>query len=179
MTLPPLPIAQWDASLTSVIDDMKGAPLNVHRLMANNPALLNAWWNFRNYMVAGGTLGKRRGELVILRVAMRAKAWYEWASHVDRALKAGISLDEIMAVQDATISDDWHASEHDLLLAVDQLMDEKRISRDLLERLSVHFSKAQIMDIMALHGMYVTLAYLIKTWGWSLMTKCRRAFPKL
>lgn len=178
MTLTPLPVSEWDASLAGVIDDMKGAPLNVHGLMAHNPALLKAWWSFRNHMVAGGALGPRRGELVILRVAVRAGAWYEWGSHVDRALRVGISLDEIMAVQDTSVSDDWNAAERDLLLAVDELTDRKSISADLLKRLSVNYSNSQVLDIMALHGMYATLASMIKTWRLELDEAVQTRLPE-
>lgn len=177
MTLIPLHPTQWDTSLTSIIDDMKGEPLNVHRLMAHNPALLSAWWNLRNYLVTGGSLGKRRGELLILRVAVRAKAWYEWGSHVDRALDAGLTLDDINCVQQATIVDHWDIPERDLLAAADQLFDNHRLSQDFLERLAVHFSPAEIMDMMALHGMYTTLAHMINTWGLELDDAVRARLP--
>ena len=93
--LDPLQVADWDSSLSSIIDEMNGEPLNVHKLMANNPALLKAWWNFRNYSITGGALGTRLGELVILRVAVHMRAWYEWASHVERSIARGLSMDEI------------------------------------------------------------------------------------
>jgi len=75
--LAPLPVADWDDSLAQVMEDMHAQPLNVHALMANHPELLKAWWYFRNYVVVGGDLGKRSGELVILRVALHMKSWYE------------------------------------------------------------------------------------------------------
>ena len=82
----PLPLPEWDDSLERVLDDMDGQPLNVHGLMANHPDLLNAWWDYRNYSVRGGALDQRDCELVILRVAVHMRNWYEWAAHVDRAL---------------------------------------------------------------------------------------------
>ena len=88
--LTPLPADQWNESLSNVLSDMNDAPLNVHKLMAHNPGLLQAWWNFRNYSVRGGTLGSRLAELLILRVSVHISAWYEWASHVDRALQCGL-----------------------------------------------------------------------------------------
>jgi hypothetical protein len=78
----PLPNEEWDESIAHIKKEMKGRPLKVHGLMANHPQLLKAWWNFRNYSVQGGDLGPRKAELVILRVALHMKAWYEWASIV-------------------------------------------------------------------------------------------------
>ena len=65
----------WDPSLNFIIEQMNGKPLNIHKLLAKHPKLLIAWWNFRNYSVQGGDLGRRQGELVILRVASNLKSW--------------------------------------------------------------------------------------------------------
>ena len=97
--LEPLATQYWDQALDKVMADTKGAPIHVHQLMAHNPKLLEAWWDFRNHCVEGGTLGNRAGELVILRVAVHMQAWYEWGSHVDRALVCGLTIDEINQVQ--------------------------------------------------------------------------------
>lgn len=95
----PLHPKEWDESLKHVIADMKGRPLNVHGLMANHPDLLNAWWDFRNYSVRGGALEQRDCELVILRVAVQVRSWYEFASHVERGIAAGLSIEEIENVR--------------------------------------------------------------------------------
>lgn len=163
--LSPLPVENWDQDLSDIVTDMNGAPINVHKLMAHNPALLNAWWNFRNYSVAGGTLGNRLGELVILRVGVQLAAWYEWGSHVDRSLRCGLSLEEINAVSLRDIGPQWARNEAALLRAVDELVEEKCICGSTLSELSKHFSNPQILDIIAIHGMYVTLGCMINTWG--------------
>lgn len=163
--LSPLLVGDWDQGLKDIVTDMNGAPINVHKLMAHNPALLNAWWNFRNYSVAGGTLGNRLGELVILRVGVQLAAWYEWGSHVDRSLKCGLFLEEINAVSQREIGPQWAKNEAALLKAVDELVEEKRITPSTLSELSERFSTPQILDIIAIHGMYVTLGCMINTWG--------------
>ncbi len=158
-------IGDWDSSLTHIVSDMHGAPINVHKLMAHNPGLLNAWWDFRNYSVNGGSLGPRLGELVILRVAVHLSAWYEWGSHVDRALRCGLTLSEIEAVLDASVGEAWAKPEAALLLSVDDLIKNHQISQPVLNDLASHFDTAQIMDVIAIHGMYVILGCMIKTWG--------------
>jgi hypothetical protein len=55
-------VSDWDESLAEVVDDMASEPLNVHKLMAHNPALFKAWWDFRNHSVSGGALGKRSAD---------------------------------------------------------------------------------------------------------------------
>lgn len=175
--LSPLPVEQWSDQLEHVIADMQGEPINVHKLMAHNPGLLKAWWDFRNYSVAGGSLGKRLGELVILRTAIHMQAWYEWASHVERALACGITASEIDQVKQRVPGPDWADHEGLLLQAVDQLMLEQRISVGLMAQLHQYFSQQQVMDIIAIHGMYVILGNMINTWGLALDESVRDRLP--
>jgi 4-carboxymuconolactone decarboxylase len=181
--LEPLPAADWDSSLTSIIDEMNGEPLNVHKLMANNPALLKAWWNFRNYSVTGGALGRRLGELVILRVAVHMRAWYEWASHVERSLACGILMDEIERVRkvapQGVFQESWEESEALLLAAVDELIANQRLSPASLQKLKVHYDDRQLMDLMAIHGMYIILGCMINTWGLELDTEVKVKLPAM
>ena len=163
--LTPLASEEWDASLSNVIEDMNGAPINVHKLMANNPALLQAWWNFRTYTVNGCSLGSRKTELVILRVGIQLSAWYEWGAHVDRATKCGLTLDEINAVSKREIGPQWSHDEANLLAAVDELVENRFLSKALRIRLDEDFTPPQQLDIIAIHGMYSTLGSMINTWG--------------
>jgi len=164
----PLPLKEWDASLDHIVNDMRGRPLNVHGLMANHPELLDAWWAYRNYAVRGGELAQRDCELVILRVAVHMRSWYEWASHVDRGLASGLSLEEIETIHEGADAADWSDRDELLLSSVDELVKERGISPTTQSGLAEHFSANQVMDIIAIHGMYMTLACMINTWGLSL-----------
>lgn len=174
----PLPVNQWHQSLAGISQDMKGHPINVHKLMAHHPALLKAWWNFRNYSVAGGDLGSRKGELVILRTAVHLRAWYEWGSHVQRGLACGLTMDEIERVKQGSQAAGWSAEESCLLKAVDQLFFDNGLSKELETNLREHFSLQQIMDIVAIHGMYVILGEMINTWGLELDEHVRTSLPE-
>lgn len=173
----PLPVKQWDASLDHVADDMNGRPLNVHGLMANNPALLNAWWNYRNYAVQGGALEQRDCELIILRVAVHMRSWYEWAAHVDRGLASGLSIEEIERVRRGPGASGWDTHDVLLLQSVDELIKERDIDSATQEKLAEHFSANQVMDIIAIHGMYVTLGCMINTFGPALDKSIERRLP--
>lgn len=159
----PLDVDHWPSDLSNVAADMNGAPINVHKLMAHNPALLQAWWGFRNYAVNGGTLGARLGELVILRVGVHLGAWYEWGSHVDRATRIGLSNGAIFATLNP--QPDLPAGEGLILTAVDELMAGHAITKPTRAALEQHLTTAQIMDVIAIQGMYVILGGFINTWG--------------
>ena len=173
----PLPISAWDPSLVRVLDDMRGQPLNVHALMAHHPELLNAWWSFRNHSVAGGALGRRSGELVILRVAVQMKSWYEWASHVTRALECGLNLAEIERVRLGPKAPGWEDADALLLEAVDELLSGHAIAAGTLDKLSSHYDTRQIMDLIAIQGMYVILGGMLNTWGLELDERVRENLP--
>lgn len=163
--LEPLPVDRWDASLSGVVDDMGGRPLNVHRLMANNPALLAAWWSLRNHSVRGGELSPRQRELVILRVAVHMRCWYEWASHVERGLAAGLSAGEIERVKTGADARDWAADEALVIRVVDELVIERGVSANTRAGMEGLLSSGQLLDLMAIVGMYQTLGTMINTWG--------------
>lgn len=173
----PLPPDQWDPSLQHILDAMNGQPLRVHCLLANHPALFSAWWNYRMHSVQGGDLEQRDCELVILRVAVRMKAWYEWAAHVDRGLAAGMSLEDVLRVATGPAADAWSQKDSALLLAVDQLLDQQRIDSESRATLEIFFSKTQIIDIISLQGMYVTIACLIGTWPIEIEDDIARRLP--
>ena len=143
---------------------MQGRPLNIHALMAHQPGLLAAWWQYRNYIVRGGDLSQRDTELLILRVAVRLGVWYEWASHVDRGLEAGLTRDEIERVKTGASASGWSVQETVLLQAVDQLTEQHRIEQSTQEALAHHYTEKQVMDMIAIQGVYVTLACMLQTW---------------
>ena len=168
----------WDSSLNHILKQMKGKPLNIHKLMANHPTLLGAWWNFRNHSVSGGSLGNRKGELVILRVSVHLKSWYEWASHVDRALHCGLTLEEIRNVNSPLSESNWKTDEFLLLLAVDELISLRSISVKTYNKLKKYFNDQQIMDIVAIHGMYIILGCLINIYDLNLDTDIASRLPE-
>jgi alkylhydroperoxidase family enzyme len=178
LNIAPLPVADWDPSLAKVRHDMHGRPLNVHALMAHHPDLLNAWWNFRNHAVAGGSLGKRNGELVILRVAVRMRSWYEWASHVERALACGLSMVEIERVRKGSQAEGWTLSEACLLQAVDELLTGHAITPATLAQLADHFDSRQVLDLIAIQGMYVILSGILNTWDVELDRQVMDRLPR-
>ena len=157
----PLPAAEWPASLDEVLADMKGKPINVHGLMAHHPELLRAWWRFRNHTVKGGTLPERERELVILTVARHMRNDYEWQSHVDRGLAAGLTEEEIERVRTGTGG--WTAKDAVLLEGVHGLLTDHAVSGECLARMRQLFTLDQVMDVIFIHGAYVILGCLLNT----------------
>ena len=129
------------------------------------------------HSVAGGTLGARNAELVILRTAWHLRSWYEWASHVERGLAAGLTMGDIERVKAGPDTDGWESPEHLLLQAVDDLQAAHRIREQTLAELDAHFDAPQLLDLVAIHSVYLMLGHVINTWGLELDEHVRKALP--
>lgn len=172
------PIGDWDASLTPVVDDMRGRPLNVHKLLANHPDLLGAWWSLRMHIVSGGSLEQRQAELIILRTAAHTAQWYEWASHVARGLACGLSMDEIERVIEGPDASGWSSVDALLLGAVDELQSTHSLSNAMRRSLAEHFDSKQLLDLIALHSTYVFLGAILNTWETDLDEQVVQQLPE-
>ena len=178
VTLTAVPTGDWDESLRQIIDDMNGRPLNVHGLIANNPALLTAWWPFRQHVVAAGALEPRYAELAILRTAVHSRAEYEWLSHVDRGHAAGLSFEEIERVMAGPSADGWSEADALLLHAVDELAAHQGLQPDTRDALTALIGDAAVLDLIAIHGTYVMLACMLNTWNIDLDTHVAERLKK-
>lgn len=168
---------QWDSVLQPIIDDMHGKPLNVHGLLANHPNLISAWWEFRNYAVNGGELQQADCELLILRVAHNIGCWYEWASHIDRGTQAGLSSQHFEWARGDTATIQAPPQICALLNAVDQLMLGRGLAKDAQAQLQPYYTSKQVMDVIAIHSLYLMLGNMIHTWGLDLDTHVERRLP--
>lgn len=173
-----LPADDWDATLESVLADMHGRPLNIHKLLANNPLLLHAWWPLRMYIVTGGSLGSRNAELVVLRTAVQRASWYEWASHVVRGLSCELSMAEIERVVAGPSADGWELQDAALLTAVDELELDGAIKPATVESLGLYFDQQNVLDLIAIHATYVMLGMILTTWPVSLDEHVSAALPQ-
>jgi alkylhydroperoxidase family enzyme len=110
------------------------------------------------------TLPVRSRELMIVRIAARARAVYEWDQHVRIARRAGVADEEIL--QAATGSwQDLDELDRVLLAATDSLIDRYGVDDDLWLRLQAHLSVQQIIDVLYTVGQYLTIATVINTLG--------------
>jgi 4-carboxymuconolactone decarboxylase len=159
----PLNPDQWPPELGKISQEL-GNPLNVHRIMAHNPALTQAWMPYRNYIVADSSLEPRHRELLILRTAVNCASDYDWEHHVVRGRAAGLSDDEIQRVKAGPEAEAWKPEEALLLRAADECRRDSIITDGTYASLSRYFDLAQQLDIMATVGMYLTLAAIVRTY---------------
>jgi alkylhydroperoxidase family enzyme len=176
----PLPREEWDddvrtalatgfsesvaTRLTSRGPDAAPVP-NVLGTLMRHPRLAGPFLAYNNVLLFAPTLDPRARELVILRVAARTDATYEWAQHVRMAADAGVSDAEVAAVRDDAATSGWSPLEAALLAAADELVDGYRVADDTWEVLADHLDEQQLMELVFVVGTYTALAMAFNSFG--------------
>lgn len=139
-------------------------PLNVMTTLAHHPALYAAWQHLAGTLF-WSELDPRVRELVILRSAWRSRAAYEWAQHASIGLEAGLTPEEIRRIPDGPGAEGWSPADAGILRAVDELIDERRLSDASWSALAGRFPAPQLLLFTMLAGHYVMLAGVLNSAG--------------
>jgi AhpD family alkylhydroperoxidase len=135
---------------------------NAVSTFVNHPDLTRSYLTFSFYLLRSSTLSERLRELAVLRVAHLTACAYEWDEHVVIGTKAGLSEDDILALQKGEAADEFDRT---VLAAVDELLEETRISDQTWAALGKKFDTRQLMDFVFTVGGYHMLAMALNTFG--------------
>lgn len=139
-------------------EDPTDIVVNVHRAMANNPRVMDAWveWARTLYDEVGAA---RTRELAILAVARATDSWYVWHQHVSVALEEGVSQSEILAISDQAF-DEFTPAETAVLEYVTAVATEGPDDR-LHDELSRHYDDSMVLALVFLAAEYVAVGRVI------------------
>jgi AhpD family alkylhydroperoxidase len=164
-----LPADQWDDavqhSLAGMLPEERRNPRDAGNALATfvrHPKLTRAFLRFNSYLLFGSTLAPRLREVAILRVAHRRGCGYEWSHHVELAKEAGLSADEIAAIQRGDPGDEFDRT---VLSAVDELDEKSSLSDAVWAALGERLDERQRMDLIFTIGAYGLLAMALNTFG--------------
>jgi len=138
---------------------------NVLAVLLHHPALAGPWLAYNGVLLGRPSIEPRHRELMILRVAWRARADYEWLQHVRLGKQLGITDEEILAISRGGPDDRWTPLEADLLAATDQLLDHHRIDDPTWARLAESFDERQLVELVFVVGTYSCLAMAFNSFG--------------
>lgn len=172
--LMPIPADQWDDVAVAAIREAfparavqafrtKGLAPNVLATMLHHPPLAASFNRFGNVLLAEPAIGHRERELMLLRVAWRTRARYEWVHHVRLAKTYGLDAHDVAAIAQGD-SESWSPLERDLVAATDQLLDHYRIDDDTWCRLRGLLNDAQLVELPFIVGAYTSLAMAFNSW---------------
>lgn len=135
--------------------------LNFSRVIVENPGLYRTLIPLIGQLISQSTLPPRDREVLILRTLRLSEEVYEYQHHLLIAAKAGMTAAEIEAA--ASASAELAPFDQALVRAVDELMREQRIGDPTWRSLAERYSKAQLMEVVAVVGLYVLMAMLTKS----------------
>ncbi|WP_299361588.1 carboxymuconolactone decarboxylase family protein [uncultured Paracoccus sp.] len=156
----PLGDDDWPEAAADLRDGFAGR-LNVYRTMAHHPDLLAAWAPLRGHVVQSSVLTPEQSEIVILRTGHHLGAEYEWAHHVVRGRKAGLSDDRI-AAQRGPI-DRMQGDDALLAGAVDELFARRRMAPETIAAVHDRLGPQAVLDVMATVGFYNVLGFIVNS----------------
>jgi len=138
---------------------------NALATMMHHPALMGPFLVYNNVLLQTPALTPRQRELMVLRVAWRTRARYEWVQHLRLAPRVAITPDEIAAIADGPGAPAWSPLEADLLAATDQLVDHYRVDDETWDRLAKQFDERQLVELVFVVGTYTGLAMAFNSFG--------------
>jgi alkylhydroperoxidase family enzyme len=142
-------------------------PLKLFRTFARNLPFSAAMGPLGGYLLSRGRDGGagydvRARELVIDRVTARCACEYEWGVHIaSYARKAELTDDQIYSTVHGGPEDPcWDARDRAVLSMADELHDFGSLTDATFATLSVHYSEAIIIELLALAGWYHAISYV-------------------
>lgn len=141
-------------------------PLNLYRTVARHPQLFSMLVDggllSRHGLAWFGTMAHGERELLILRTTARSYAAYEWQVHVHFFGKSS-GLSEIQIAATAQTQPDrqlWTKRQWLLLRLADSLSDTFSVDDRLWSELAQEFTDAEVIEFVALCGLYLTVSML-------------------
>ncbi|HVV75500.1 MAG TPA: carboxymuconolactone decarboxylase family protein [Mycobacteriales bacterium] len=177
--LPPLPRSEWDdesaaavrAAMPAVAAErfLAGDPdaprlANGITTLLHHPQLAAKFLAFNGQLLWDPALSPRLRELVVLRVARRTRAPYEWVQHAKLSQRYDVTPEEVEAI---AIGDDgvFEELEAVVLTATDQLLDRYRVDDEIWQRLAAVLDAKALVELMFIVGTYTSLAMVFNGLG--------------
>lgn len=138
---------------------------NLFLMLMHNFRLFWSWLGFAKRMMPFGELPRRETELAILRVGWLCRCRYEWGQHVDIALRAGVTAEEIQRVAQPEIDTKWEPQVLALLNACDELHRDRMLSKSTWDALAAHYDQRLLLEAVMLINHYLMLAGVLNSTG--------------
>jgi len=157
----------FDEAVTGALRPMSrfGPPIALFRTLAHNPPLTGASMHgLGGYFLSRRlSIDLRTRELVIDRVCARCGCDYEFGIHVlTFAAKAELTAEQVRSLARGDVRDACWTDPRDrsVIALVDIVHDTATVDDATWAAASVHFTPAQLLDLLALAGWYHAISYL-------------------
>jgi uncharacterized peroxidase-related enzyme len=135
----------------AALEKKSGKPNHFYRTMANRPEVLKNFVPLYGAIVGPGLVERRLKELVYLAVSFANECAYCSAAHMASGKKAGISDDEMTALQ--TEQDPPFSAPERAAIQYARELTRTADAQDTRDALAEHFSSEQIVEITLIAAM--------------------------
>jgi alkylhydroperoxidase family enzyme len=146
-------------------DPSRPKGLNALGMLALHPELATAYHRFNAHILFNTRLTQRQREMLVLRVAHRRNATYEWTQHVVLAGDADLGDEDVARIVEGPDAPGWAPLDAALLRATDELLDDALISDTTWADLSAELGVEQLLDVIFTVGAYDVLAMAFRSFG--------------
>jgi alkylhydroperoxidase family enzyme len=135
--------------------------INLIRLAFHSPQMGAAFTRLGVAQLTSLALNTKLRELLILQVATFMKSEYEWAQHQAIARAAGVTDEQIAAIQQGQTESDLFAEEERALLRfVSKIAEPTPMPETAFNEAKQYFSNQELVEIVVLQGFYYSVAKL-------------------
>ncbi|MCX5809270.1 MAG: carboxymuconolactone decarboxylase family protein [Proteobacteria bacterium] len=156
------PISPEIEEIYNELVSKRGYIYDLYRSLLNHPELARRIGDLGSYLRFGtGVLPGSVRELVILFIARRIGAAYEWVMHVPTAIQEGIPETVIEAIRTESIPQGLDQIQQSALTAVQHVLKHQSIPRDIQDELIKASGVKGVVELAVLCGFYQMIAAVI------------------
>jgi alkylhydroperoxidase family enzyme len=138
--------------------------LNVARMIANSSeAVFHNFSRLGNSLMTRGKLDKKLREIAILRNGRVCGSLYEYTQHVPIAKAAGLTDEQVAAVDDWEPAKCFNEVERLVLRFTDEIARNVKGSKATLEALQKHLGPGEIVELIMAIGFWGMVARVLET----------------
>ena len=159
-----MPLAKADEQLEQIRQLLtRPDTLNVLRLLANAPNVFDGWAQMAGQLFESPTFTPRMREVIILRVAHLQDSPYELAQHVVFGRKAGLTDQQIDALENKADLDaaGFSGDERSVIDTVTELCATRRLSDDTFAAAHTLLGDEALTELLMIVSCYYGLALVL------------------
>lgn len=136
----------------ATLDDSLPIHNNIVRAAYNNPDMFRGFGSLSGRVHSASHLSDRVRELVVLSVAGRLHATYEWRSHLRLAQNQGITESDIDALWNGNVA--HFAGMERATVEFARAVDQATVGEEVWQRARKYYSEVELLDMTMLAGFY-------------------------
>jgi 4-carboxymuconolactone decarboxylase len=129
--------------------------------LLRSPELMSRLQKVGEYLRYDTKLGPNISEFIILQMARHMSQQFEWDSHIDLALKAGVKQETLTAIAEGRRPVGMTEDEETVYEFCTELRQHQCVSDASYARVVKRFGEQGVIDISTLCGYYTTLGYIM------------------